>query len=165
MRYLIPVDDTGAALRAAEHVAGLADPQREAVLLAVLPEMPRHLSRLLPAHARDDWRREQAERRFARPLAFLRQAGVPVRTRIARGSLGETIARVARDEEVREVVWATRREPAWLALVGASRTEAVIDRSPVPVAVIADGRPSTLERFGVPAGLGLGLTALVLAAD
>ncbi len=163
MRYLIPLDGSEAAARAARHVAATAPAGSEAVLLSLGPALPTHVARCLPRRTRDAHRAQLADGRFREPLEILRAAGIRVGTRVCTGADAAAIADAARAEHVDEVVLGVRRAPAWLAAFG-SLAQALLDRSPVPVAIVPSGRPSLLMRFGVPAGA-VGLTALVLAAE
>lgn len=52
-----------------------------------------------------------------------------------------------------------------MRLLAGSFTNELVRLVNVPVAVLAGSRPGVFERIGVPTGVGIGLTALLLAVD
>ena len=66
--------------------------------------------------------------------------------------------------EVDIVVGAAAKGPLLRFLTG-SVTSSILASAPVPVAVVAAPPLSPLQRYGIPAGVGLGLVALILASE
>jgi len=58
-------------------------------------------------------------------------------------------------------VMGTGRHPQWLRWLNPSIAQAVMERTDIPVTVLARGRAGALERYALPAGLA-GLAALLL---
>ena len=59
----------------------------------------------------------------------------------------------------------TARKSPLLRLLTGSLTTRLIELAPVPVEVIAGSRPGPLARWGVPAGIGLGVAIALFAAE
>jgi hypothetical protein len=56
------------------------------------------------------------------------------------------------------------RHPAWLRWVNPSIAQGVMERTDVPVTVLARGQTGAFQRYAVPAGVA-GLAALLLAVE
>ncbi|MNE95921.1 hypothetical protein D3C80_1940710 [compost metagenome] len=63
------------------------------------------------------------------------------------------------------IVMSTARKSSLVRWIEDSVTNQVIERTTVPVEVIAGEAASKLERVGIPAGVGAGLVALWMAAN
>jgi hypothetical protein len=88
------------------------------------------------------------------PFRALTEVGLPA----------ERIAEVAEREQVDEVVMGVGRHPAWLRFVNPSIAQGVMQRTDIPVTVLARGHAGALERYAVPAGVA-GLAALLLTVE
>lgn len=165
MKLLIPVSGSKASMAGVRHAAAmLRDRGGEAILVNVQPRLTSHAARFTSAASRDAMRAERSARALAAARSFLDAAGVRYRAVAAAGPVASTVADFAgRLHADQIVVGATRRAGWWQALF--SPVPRIIDLANVPVAVIGDGRSGAFERFGVPAAVGLGLTALVISAE
>ena len=98
-------------------------------------------------------------------VALQTDAGVPHHAHRAIGERAEEICRAARRLAVERIVMGTARKNSLTRMLEDSVTHRVLERTPVPVEVIAGDAVSKWERWGLPAGVfGLG-GLLVLAAD
>jgi hypothetical protein len=76
------------------------------------------------------------------------------------------IAEEARRLRCDRIVLGTARKNSLTRMVEASVTNKVLDLTSVPVEVVVGDSVSRLERYGIPAGIGAGIGALLfLAAD
>lgn len=163
MKVLVPLDGSSAALAAVGHLESLARAHIpvQAVLLHVQIRFHRHIAQLTSRAAREAIRAERSARALSPAVDRLSRAKIPVLAMTARGAPGERIAAVAERERVDEIVIGAGRHPRWL---NPSLAQEVMQRTDIPVTVLARGRVSRLERYAVPAGI-VGLAALLLTAD
>ena len=165
---LVPVDGTANALGAVRHAVReyQHDHSLRLHLLNVRPVLSRHAARFLSKGAREGWHRQQALAALAPAQALLAKAGVPFESHWCVGGRAHQICRWARDLKVHHIVMGTARKSSLTRLLEDSVTNQVLQHTPVPVEVVAGQAVSRLERLGLPAGLGLGLGALLwLALD
>jgi len=165
MNLLVPVNGSKASLAAVRYAAAaLRDGRGEVILVNVQPRLPAYVARFTSRDSREAMRADRSESAFAAARAVLDATSVRYRTIAATGRVSDAIADVARSVKVDQIVMgATRRAGWWQALF--SPVTQVIDRVEVPVAVIGEGRSGAFERYGVPACVGLGLTALAIATE
>ncbi|MFM2120756.1 MAG: hypothetical protein RL722_2224 [Pseudomonadota bacterium] len=166
LKVLVPVDGAGNALVAVRHVI---DEYRrhhplELHLLNVQPRLSRHVARWINRRNREDFYAEQAGQSLATASALLDSSGIPYATHWRVGERATEICRSAAELGVHHIVMGTARKNSLTRMLEDSTTAAVLDRTPVPVEVIAGPSVSRLERWGLPASLGLGLTGLVWMA-
>jgi nucleotide-binding universal stress UspA family protein len=143
-RIIVPVDDSSNSLAATGYAIRLAAARPDASidLVNAQPALNRHVAR------------------FAS-----QRAGVECRPVVLRGEPAQAIARFAAETGADEMVLGTSRKSALLRLVTGSITDRLLARSEVPVAMVLGDGPSALQRYGIPAGVGAGLAALLIAAD
>jgi nucleotide-binding universal stress UspA family protein len=163
MKLLVPVDGSQAALAALLHVGSLshAGIAVETLLLNVQPRFHRHVSQFTSRSARDSLRAERSAAAMAPAIEALSRLRLPFRAVSELGDVAWRIAAVAEREQVDEIVMGTGRHPQWLRWLNPSIAQAVMERTDIPVTVLARGRAGALERFALPAGLA-GLAALLL---
>jgi len=163
MKVLVPVDGSQAALAALLHVGSLshAGIAVETLLLNVQPRFHRHVSQFTSRSARDSLRAERSAAAMAPAIEALSRLRLPFRVVSELGDVAWRIAAVADREQVDEIVMGTGRHPQWLRWLNPSIAQAVMERTDIPVTVLARGRAGALERYALPAGLA-GLAALLL---
>lgn len=169
MKYLVPVDSSAAALAPIEHLvtANRHGAKVEAVLLNVQRPFNRRVSRFTSKADRDALRAERSRATMASAIEHLSRAGIPFRAMTEVGSPAERIAAVAEAQHVDEILMGVGRHPRWLAWLYPSTPRAVVAHTDVPVAVMARGKVSRIERYLLWAGIAgaAGLAAYLLAAD
>jgi nucleotide-binding universal stress UspA family protein len=165
MHLLIPVSGSKSSVAAVRHAAGaLRGGQGEVTLLNVQPLMPSYIARFTSRASRDALRAERSNQAMREACALLDAAGVRYRAIAERGAVAPTVDAVARQLRVDQILLgATRRAAWWQALF--SPVPRILDLADVPVSVIGDGRSGVFERYGVPACVGLGVTALMISAE
>lgn len=166
MKVLVPLDGSPAAFAAVPRLESLARAgiPVQAVLLHVQIRFHRHIAQHASRAAREAMRAERSARALSPAVDRLSRARIPFVAMIARGAPGERIAAVAERERVDEIVMGAGRHPRGLRWVNPSIAQEVMQRTDIPVTVLARGRVSRLERYAVPAGIA-GLAALLLTAD
>jgi nucleotide-binding universal stress UspA family protein len=166
MKVLIPVDGSKAALAAVFHAEALARGgiRVEAVLLNVQPHFHRHIAQFTTRAARNALRAEHCAAALAPAVDELVRSRVAFVALSELGRPAERIAAVAERERVDEIVMGVGRHPLWLRWLNPSIAQAVMQRTDIPVAVLARGKAGALERYALPAGIA-GIAALLLSAD
>lgn len=163
---LLPFDGSAGSLRGAQHVIHTArnEPDLHVHVLNVQPPFSRNVARHIGRRTRAECHREQAEAVLADVRRTLAAAGVRHTVHWEVGDRARCIVEAARRFRCDRIVIGTPRKSLLVRLVEGSVINRVIASTTVPVEVIAGDTPSRLERFGIPAGVGTGLTALWLAA-
>ena len=166
MKVLVPLDGSQAALAPLEHLARLARQgvRVELLLLNVQPRMHRHIAQFTRRADREALRAERSRAAMAEAIERLGVARVPFRAVTEVGRPAARIATVAQQEAVSEIVMGTGRHPRWMRWVNPSIAEQLIERTDIPVTVLARGHAAALERYAIPAGVA-GLAALLITAD
>ena len=166
MKVLVPLDGSSAAFAAIAHLESLAATGMplEVVLLHVQLRFHRHVAQFTSRGARDALRAERSAAALAPAMNRLSRQDIAFVAMTACGAVAERIAAVAARQRVDEIVMGIGRHPRWLRWVNPSIAQEVMQRSDIPVTVLARGRVSRLQRYAVPAGV-VGLAALLLTTD
>ena len=166
-RILIPVDGSKNSEFAVRHVINgfLADSSKEVHLLNVQPPLSRHVAQFVSRRNRDDWHRDQAEKALAPARELLSQHGVPHASAWRLGEKAQVITDEARRLRCHQIVMGTARKNSLTRMLQDSTTNKVLERTTVPVELIAGSGVSKLERWGLPAGVGAAIALLVAALD
>jgi nucleotide-binding universal stress UspA family protein len=166
MKILVPVDASAAALAPIEYLEALARSgvQLEVLVMNVQPRFHRHVARFTSRAARDGVRAERSRAAMAKAIEALSLRNIRFRAVAEVGTPAERIAVVAEREQVDEVMMGVGRHPAWLRWVNPSIAQGVMERTDIPVTVLARGHAGAFERYAVPAGVA-GLAALLLAVE
>ena len=166
MKILVPVDASRAALAPIAYIENLARSgvPLEVLVLNVQPRFHRHVAQFTSRAARDGARAERSRAAMAQAIEALSLRRIKFRALTEIGVPAERIAAVAEREGVDEVMMGVGRHPAWLRWVNPSIAHGVMERTDVPVTVLARGRAGAFERYAVPAGVA-GLAALLIAAE
>jgi nucleotide-binding universal stress UspA family protein len=166
MKILVPVDASRAALAPIAYIETLARSgvQVEVLILNVQPRFHRHVARFTSRAARDGVRAERSRAAMAQAIEALSLRRIKFRALTEVGVPAERIALVAEREHVDEVMMGVGRHPAWLRWVNPSIAQGVMERTDIPVTVLARGQAGAFERYAVPAGVA-GLAALLIAAE
>jgi nucleotide-binding universal stress UspA family protein len=166
MKILVPVDSSRAALAPIEHLASLAKAgvQVEVLVLNVQPRFHRHIAQFSRKAARDELRAERSRAAMARAIEELSRSNLRFVALADTGLPAERIAAVAEREGVAEIMMGVGRHPAWLRWLNPSIAQGVMERTDIPVTVLARGRAGAMERYAVPAAV-TGLAALLLTVE
>lgn len=163
-KVLVPVDGSMNALAGVRHALGLgaARSDAEILLVNVQPALHRYITRFVSRRAAWDARLERARGALEEARRLVDAAGLQSRSIVLRGDAAGSIARLAAEEKVDQIVLGTSRATPLHRLFTNSVSARLVELAGVPVAVIAGSRPGALARYGIPAGLGFGLAALLL---
>lgn len=161
-KLLLPCDGRANSLLAVhEAIAEFRrDPTLQIHLLNVQPPFSAHITRHVSHEARSEFHREHAQEAVAPALQLLDAAQVPCTLHIDVGDQADCIVACARRLQCDRIMVATSRKSPLVRAVENSLTSRLIERADVPVEVIAGASANLLERIGVPAGVGAGLTLL-----
>lgn len=166
-RILVPSDGSANAQYGVRHVVSefMNDPQLEVHVLNVQRPFSKDVSRFTSKQARMEFHRERAEKALAPVRQALESAGIAYTVHTEVGDAADCIVAAARRLRCDRIVMSTARKSSLVRLVENSVTNQVLERTTVPVQVIAGSVASTLERVGIPAGFGAGLIALVMVGN
>jgi len=164
-RVLIPVDGSPNSIHAVRHIVNrfLGNPGLEAHLLNVQPPFSQHIARFVSQKNRAEYHHEEGEKALRPCKRMLEDFSVPYAAHIEVGDRAQVIANAARRLRCDHIVMATARKNSLTRMIEDSTTNKVLERTTIPVEVIAGDAVSRWERYGIPAGLGA-LLALLLAA-
>lgn len=166
-RILVPTDGSPNSLYGVRHVVNAfrRNPGLEIHVLNIQRPFSSQVARFTSRQDRMAFHQKQAEKALEPARRTLDRAGIPYTIHREVGDKADCIANAARRLRCERIVMSTARKSSLARWIGDSVTNQVIERTTVPVEVIAGDAASTLERVGIPAGLGAGLFALGMAAD
>ncbi len=167
LKVLVPVDGSSNSLEAVRHVINgyFANSNLEVHLLHVRPPFSRHVAQFSNRKNRESWHRELSDRALSPAREMLNKHSIPHAVHVELGDKAETIDRVAQRLRTDKIVMGTARKNSLTRLLQDSVTSRVLEIARVPVEVIAGSEVSKLEKYGLPAGIGAALAALLVAAD
>ncbi|HMA06227.1 MAG TPA: HAD-IC family P-type ATPase [Ramlibacter sp.] len=167
MKILIPVNASHNAQLAVRHVVRrfMNDSSIQIHLLNVQPSFSRYLVRFFSNRNLRDYHREESDKALAPCMRVLDGFGIPYAVHTAVGDQAERITETARRLHCDEIVMSTARKNSLTRLVENSVTNRVLERTSVPVEVVAGDAISPWERYGIPAALAALLGLLLVAAD
>ena len=166
MKILLPVDGSANSRNAVRHVMRefLKYPAMEVHLLNVQAPFSRHIAQFASKKSRDSFHRDEAESVLQPVRKMLDERRVPYTVHMRVGSKAEVIADTARRLRCDSIVLSTARKNSITRMLEASVTNRLLELTSVRVELIVGDDVSRLERYGVPAGIGGGLLALLLLA-
>ena len=166
-RILVPVDGSRNAEFAVRHVIAefMQDSAKEIHLLNVQPPLSQYVAQFVSRRNRDAWHRDQAEKALAPARRLLEQHGVPYASSYKLGERARVVADEARRLRCHRIVMSTARKNSLTRMLQDSTTNKVLERTSVPVELIAGDAVSRLERWGVPAAVGALLALLIAAVE
>jgi YjbE family integral membrane protein len=166
-KILLPVDGSSNSLGAVRHVVNqfMGDHDLEVHLLHVRTPLTQHAARFLSRATRMRFHREEADKALAPAREMLKRFGVPFTEHVELGDRAQIITRLAQRLNAGQIVMGTARKNSLTRLLEDSVTNRVLELTHVPVQVVAGESVSTLERFGVPAGVAAALALVIVAVD
>ncbi|WP_096697908.1 universal stress protein [Polaromonas sp. AER18D-145] len=166
-RVLVPTDGSPNSLHGVRHVAREFKKNRELEIhvLNIQRAFSSEVARFTSRRDRMAFHQEQAQKALEPVRQALDRAGIPYTVHTEVGDKADCIADAARRLRCERIVMSTARKSSLIRWVEDSVTNQVIERTTVPVEVIAGDAASSLERVGIPAGVGAGLLVLGMAAD
>lgn len=164
---LLPSDGSPSSLHGVRHVMRefMKNRDLEIHLLNVQRPFSQYISRFVSRQDRIEFHREQAEAALKPAQQTLDSAGIPYTVHTAMGDKAACITEAARRLHCDRIVMSTARKSSLIRWVEDSVTNKVAQRTTVPVELIAGDAASSLERVGIPAGIGIVLALLWLAVE
>ncbi len=165
-RVLVPSDGSPNSLHGVRHVAKefMKNRDLEIHVLNIQRPFSSEVARFTSRRDRMAFHQEQSEMALGPARQALDRSGIPYTVHAEVGDKADCIADAARRLRCDRIVMSTARKSSLVRWVEDSVTNQVIERTTVPVEVIAGDAASSLERVGIPAGVGAGLLALGMAA-
>lgn len=166
-KILVPVNGSKCSLKAVDEAIGAAKERHDVViqLINVQPMLNRHIARFTSGAQREIIRNERARQALGTALQRVRRAGVRCTAHMLRGRIVHSIVTYADRESVDQIVVGTSPARGLGRFLRAPIADGLIKASAIPVNVVRGGGAGMLERYGVPAGVGLGLTMMWLASE
>ena len=166
LRVLIPVDGSRNSEFALRHVVNefMKNSAMEIHLLNVQPSFSRHISQFVGKKAHDSFHHDEAEKALRPARQLIEKFGLPYSAHIKVGNRADIIVDEAQRLHCQRIVMSTARKNSLTRMIEDSTTNKVLDKTSVPVEVIAGESISQFERYGLPTGLGAALALLVAAA-
>ena len=163
LNVLVPIDGSDNSLNALRHAIDeyRRDHDLRLHLLHVQPRLSRHIARFVGRSDRAAWHAERADAALAAARQLLARTGVPHHTSWRVGERAQEICRMAEQLGCHHIVMGTARKNSLTRMLQDSVTHRVLEEAPVPVEVVVGPEVSRLERWGLPAGVGLGLGGLL----
>ena len=167
LKVLVASDGSANSQYGVRHVMSefLKNRDLEIHVLNVQRPFSAYVSRFSSRRNRDDFHQERAETALKPVRQALEGSGIPYTVHKEVGDKADCIAAAARLLQCNRIVMGTARKSSLMRLLEDSVTNKVIQRTTVPVEVIAGSRLSGLERIGVPAGVGTGAFLLWMAVQ
>jgi YjbE family integral membrane protein len=167
LKVLVPVDGTANAIAAIDHAIGeyRRHHELEIHLLNVQAPFSRHVGRFLARSDKEAYLKSRSNAALKDAGRRLLAAGVPYHTHWAVGDRARLICDMAKTLACHHIVMGTARKNSLTRMLEDSVTNQVLEHTPVPVEVVAGRSISTLERWGLPAGVSAALGLLWVAAD
>lgn len=165
-KILLPVDGSPNSLYAVQQVVRdfFKNSNMEIHLLNVRHPFSKYVARFVSKKNRDSFYREEAEKALMPCREVLEKYGVPYSQHVEKGDKAEVIVATAKRLRCNLIVMSTARKNSLTRMLESSVTNRVLELTRVPVEVISGDDISNIERYGVPAGIGAAITALLMVA-
>ena len=167
MKVLVPFDGSRSARAGLQHAIAThrAVADAEIHILNVQPRMRRHGARFLATADISAALIARARPTLAAAQREIEAAGIRCVSAVRVGDPAMEIDRYAIEHGISRVVVGAARKSALHRLLTGSIADGVLEYSRVPVELVPGERPGALARYALPAGVGAGLTALMVAVD
>ncbi|MEG0939666.1 universal stress protein [Comamonas sp.] len=169
LRVLVPSDGSANSLYAIRYVIDEFKKRQdlEIHLLNVQPLFSKLITDYIDKSDRMEFHQEQTDAALLTTRQMLDAAGIPYSVHSELGNKVDCIVDAARRLHCDSIIMSTARKSSLVRLIENSVTNQVLERTSVPVEVIAGEAASKFERIGIPAGVGAGagIVALWMASS
>lgn len=168
MKVLLPVDGSPNSMKAVRYVVHRRlsrSDGAEVHLLHVRGRLPPYITRFLRRGEHESFDRDEAAKALAPARELLRRYNVPHVDHIATGDRVAAINTTAERLGVSEIVIGTARKNSLTRILQDSVSHKVLESARVPVRIVVGDTTSPIERFGVPAGIGALIAALLVVTE
>ncbi len=162
---LVPISDLASSLEALQRVAAefRRNPEMRIHLLNVRRPLSGRVARLVRRSLRHDYYRERGALALQPAREILDRRAIPYEAHILVGNAAELIAEEAKRLRCDRIVMSTARKGSITRLLEDSTTERVLQRTEVPVELVVSDAISPLERYGLPAAVGVAAATVIAA--
>jgi nucleotide-binding universal stress UspA family protein len=166
-RIIVPVDGSENSLLGVRHAIRLAAARPDATICVVnaQPALNRHIAQFASQRDIGAARLARGRQALASAVRLVEASGVRCHAAVLRGEPAAAITRFAAGERADQIVLGTARKSALARLLTGSITGRLLARAEGPVAVVTGDAPGVLSRYGIPAGIGAGIAALLMAVE
>jgi nucleotide-binding universal stress UspA family protein len=164
---LVPISDLPNSHHAVHRVVAefRRNPEMQIHLLNVRRPLSKRVSQLVRRSLRHDYHMERAKLALEPARKILDHNRIPYQVHVLVGDAAELIAEEAKRLRCDRIVMSTARKGSITRLLEDSTTERVLQRTEVPVEMVVGDAISDLERYGVPAAIGVAaLIAMIVAS-
>lgn len=165
-KILLPVDDSPHSLYAVRQAARefFKNSNVEIHLLHVRRPLSANVTRFVSKGNLESFYRDEAEKALKPCRDVLDKYGIPYSRHIAKGDKAEVIVFTAKRLHCNLILLGAARKNSLIRTLEASTTNRVLELTTVPVQIVPGDAISSLERYGLPAGIGAAITALLIYA-
>lgn len=158
---LVPIRGAPSDLRMTRAILPrfLRDSSMQVHLLNVQPALPARIARHTARAARDDWRAERAGIAMEPVRRALDGHAVPYSVHVAVGDPADAIAQAAGQLRCSEILWVAQPRHALLRWLDDAVLDRLLERTSVPVVLVARDSVPAWEAVGVPAALAAAVAA------
>ncbi|MCY7371496.1 MAG: universal stress protein [Polaromonas sp.] len=166
-RVLVPSDGSANSQYGVRHVVNefMKNPDVDIHVLNVQGPLSKRVAQFTSNRVQMEFLQERAGKALEPARQLLDRYGITYTVHTEVGDKADCIVDAARRLRCDRIVMSTARKSSLVRLVEHSVTNQVIARTTVPVEVIAGDAASSLERVGIPAGIGASLLGLALAVN
>ncbi len=165
---LVPVDGTSNSLFAVRQAVRefMSDGNLTVHLINVQPLFSQYIARFASRKNMAAWHDEQANKALRAARTLLDRHAIPYQAHIEAGQRADVIVSVAKRLKCDLIMMSTARKSSLTRMLESSVTNEVLEKTSVPVEIIAGSSVSRLEQIGLPAGIGaLVATLMAIAID
>ena len=163
-KILLPVDGSPNSLYAVRQAARefFKTPNLEIHLLNVRRPLSANTARFLGKEDIESFYLEEGKKALKPCCDVLDKYGIPYFQHVQKGNKGEVIVSAAKRLRCSLILIGTARKNSLTRVLEASATNRILELTTVPVQIVAGDEISSLERYGLPAGIGAAITALLI---
>lgn len=165
-KILLPVDGSPNSLYAVRQAARefFKNSNTQIHLLNVRRPLSSNVTRFVSQANLESFYREEAEKALKPCRDVFDKYGIAYSQHIQMGNKAEAIVSTARHLRCDLILVGTARKNSLTRVLEASTTNRILELTTVPVQVVSGDAMSPLERYGLPAGIGAAITALLMLA-
>jgi nucleotide-binding universal stress UspA family protein len=165
-KILLPVDGSPNSLYAVRQAARefFRNSAVEIHLLNVRRPLSSNVARFVSTTDIDGYYREEAERALKSGGEVLDKYGIAYTQHIAKGERAEVIVATAKRLRCDLILLGGARRNSLSRVLSGATTSRILQLTTVPVQIVSGDKPSALGRYGMPAGIGALITALLMFA-
>ena len=165
-KVLVPVDGTRNSEYALRHaIEGYKrNSETEIHLLNAQPPFSRDISQFISRKTREEFHRDEGEKALLPAKKIIEESGVPYTSHMVVNAKATAILEEAQRLDCQRIVMGTARKNSLTRMLEDSTTNKVLEKTTVPVELVAGDSISKFERYGVPVSVACVIALLIAAA-